>query len=386
MKNSDYKEKWLISSQDHKLWKTIYQALVKREYPHCPVGYSVTDWIEYLKKQRISALVYNAIKTTKISQEEEREIFNSLKLEFLKLWNLNEIRSKEAFNVIKAISQKNIDVILMKGFYLQHYIYNSGEIRPSSDIDIMILDEKQFSNSMEIISQMGYKKFLYYSDSWERHFMKSVTWLPAIRGLYFEVDVHRSLVYNKTDKRKGFDLAFTPSEVYSTEHFRGIPVKIMTPAACFLYMSYHSFEVHSDCRSFLWLYDLILLSERFRKDDPLFIKLVEKTKTHDLMDYIFGLIDEMKHFNENNQIMLSCKVDRIHSFKEKFSNVNGIWNKAIWLMLWLFPSTEYLKANYDPDKSLVYLRYLYLWEKIKLRIKARKLKKTHQINCKDKEK
>jgi len=368
MSNFRIKEKWLIPEQEIATWRAICVSLRSGSVPARPEGLEVSGWVDYLRKQRISGIVYGESKNGKAGTTEQDEIRGKLKDDFIRLQSLRKIRESEATAILSALGKKNIEPVILKGLYLQNFVYGDDLVRPSSDIDLLITDPKGFEMAVDVVAGLGYRKFLYYSDGWERKFMKSTTMVPCDKGLYFEVDCHRSLVYGIYDKRRNFDRALMSEPCYERAQFRGLPVKVLSPEANFAYMAYHALEVHHDCRSFLWLYDLVKLLDLERFSIARLKEIAREAGCEELIEYSLYLVARVTGPNESGFPAPEITKDRKeHSFREKFENIDGVINKAAWLGLWLFPSKEYLRNHYGSAGSGRSLRLRYVLEKIKKR-------------------
>ncbi len=363
------KEKWLVSDQDIVKWRHICMSMIKEECPEPPAGISPLEWVQYLKRQRISGILYGIITDKTSLKPEQSAIVKELKEDYIRLQSLRKIREKEASIFLEKLSGRNIEPMILKGLYLQTMIYGQDLVRPSSDIDILIENNAEHRQAVELASACGYRKFLYFSDAWEQMFMKSTTMIPDEKGIYFEVDIHRSLMYGIHDKRRKIDLVLMSGQNYMNINFMGFPARVLTPEANFVYMAYHALEIHHDCRSLLWLYDIMQLYDNKKFSKTNLDRLAQEADCEELVNYALYLVGVMKGETTIGCDSYDVKADnKGHSFREKLENVDGVMHKAIWLGLWLLPSKEYLSSYYDMEVVTWWHRAKYIVNKIRLTI------------------
>ena len=315
----------------------------------------------------MAGILYGCLKKDELPSRELEDIRKALRDEYIRLQSLRKIREDEAATVLEALAELEIVPVLLKGLYLQEYIYGKEQVRPSSDIDILIDNDGDFELAVSAVAKLGYSKYVYYSEAWEHMFMKSTTLLPDSIRIYFQVDLHRSLVYSRNDRRKKFDTVLMTPENYKTKQYKGKPVRILTPEASFLYLAFHALEVHYDCRTLVWLTDLIGLTKSEGFDEGKLKALARKADCSDLVEYALYLIGRVVNGPATGINFEVMKEKGDFSFREKLRNIDGLLNKACWLFLWLFPSSEYLADHYGPDGGSLGRRLKYLAEKTGMR-------------------
>ena len=368
MKPFEVPEKWLVPEKDISRWKFIWQAVETGDLSILPVGDGSEDWAAYIRSQRMSGILYGCLNKEGSRSASHENIRKELRDDYIRLQSLRKIRADEADAVLETLRSVAVTPLLMKGLYLQEFVYGRDKARPSSDIDILIENGEDFDRAVKAVAGLGYRKYEYYSSAWERRFMKSTTLIPDSKRLYFEVDLHRSLVYSRNDRRWKFDAVLLSSERQETRDYRGKKVRTLSPEANFLYLAYHALEIHDNCRSLVWLADLIELSKIEGFSGENVRSLAREAGCPGLPEYAFYLMGRLVTGDPGPEAGPKIlKGKRGHSSREKFLNVDGFFNKIWWLMLWLFPSGKYLAGYYGPGAGSLTGRMKYLAEKTGIR-------------------
>ena len=116
----------------------------------------VTNWeslIHAAEKAALTNVLYKHITSLGISVPEEAlRQFKALKVRQLRA---HRIRSQELHNILEQFNQENIHAILLKGAALTHVLYDSPEMRPMSDIDLLVHPD-QADSAQAALRKIGF--------------------------------------------------------------------------------------------------------------------------------------------------------------------------------------------------------------------------------------
>lgn len=348
-----------------KLYQQIFNSIRCGDIPQKPTEYSEEEWICYLKEAKIPGLCkkIGLSATQKSTEKKESEI----KKEYFKLMLLSNFRKNESKRIIKAQNSQGITPVILKGIYLQEYIYPKGEFRFSNDIDLYVTKKDDFNKSVEIIVNLGYKKYLYRSNLWQKRFSKGFTFLK-IRNSdiknFINIDLHKDLLFCPSDKRNHLNIPFEQDEFYEYSDYEDCRVKIMKRELALIYLIYHHFKIHR-FSNFINLYDLILLKDSNNLNIDLIYDIAKKIDYYDETRKVLELCDDF--INNRNLKDLSQVLNKNYknSFIEKIGYVKGCFNKIIYLYAYLFPSCKFLKSIYGKNRSCLALRFSDIFSKTK---------------------
>lgn len=339
-----------------KLYQQIYNSIKCGEIPKKPKEFSDEEWIDYLKEAKIPGLCKKNLLSA--TQKSTGKIESEIKKEYFKLMLLSNFRKNESKRIIKAQNSQGIIPVILKGIYLQEYIYPKGVFRFSNDIDLYVSKKDELKKSVEIIENLGYKKYLYRSNLWQKKFSKGFTFLK-IRNSdiknYINIDLHKELLFCSSDKRSYINIPFEQDEFYEYSDYEDCRVKIMKRELALIYLIYHHFKIHK-FSNFINLYDLILLKDSNNLNMDLIYDIAKKIDYYDETRMVLELCEDF--INNRNLRDLSQVLNKNYknSFFEKIGYVRGYTNKIIYLYAYLFPSCKFLKSIYGDNKNCFALR------------------------------
>lgn len=349
-----------------KLYQQIFNSIRCGDIPQKPKEFSEEEWIYYLKEEKIPGLCKkNGLNAT---QESTNKMESEIKKEYFKLMMLNHYRKNEAKRIIKAQNSKGIIPVILKGIYMQEYIYPKGEIRFSNDIDLYVPKKDEFNKSVEIIVNLGYKKYVYRNNLWQEKFSKGVTFLRIKNDdtkNFLNIDLHKKILFCSCDKRSHLNIPFEQDEFYEYSDYDGFKVKIMKRELAIVYSIYHHFKIHNFA-NFINFYDIILLlknSDNLNFD--LIYDIAKKIEYYDETRMVLEFCDDF--INNKNLRDLSQVLNKNYknSFAEKIGYVKGCFNKMVYLYAYLFPECKFLKSIYGENKSCLALRFSDIFSKTK---------------------
>ena len=96
-------------------------------------------------------------------------------------------------DLFDAFSAAGVDVLLLKGPALAHFLYSTDETRAYSDLDILV-DPAGIDGATDVLAQLGYRNATARLGIVDvDHVVHGDTWLPPTERGNREVDVHRWL-------------------------------------------------------------------------------------------------------------------------------------------------------------------------------------------------
>jgi len=176
----------------------------------------------------------------------------------------------EGIRISNILNREGIRSILLKGPFLSQQIYSNDALRPSRDIDILILPDN-IERVNEILRNEGYKRV--YPDFelskkqkiFYQHYKNQYAYRNPHNGCLIEI--HWRLFSQK-------NLFPTPTEQIFAErrelNMAGSPIHVLSKKHCFEYLCLHG-SLHQWFR-LLWLRDIAqLLDDKEKCFDELFI-------------------------------------------------------------------------------------------------------------------
>lgn len=175
--NLYYSDGQSLGNRENKLWQKMnsllsWDNILNHGYQSdlCPLLYYIlAKWLPAISAKHsavsnptkssnpINAI--NAINSINLSPDCERvcdDILIRLKDEYR--WSLarNMLLFDELGRVLKAFSEANIDVIVLKGAALAQTVYPDIALRPMGDVDLLV-QEESLKEAEEELSKLGYK-------------------------------------------------------------------------------------------------------------------------------------------------------------------------------------------------------------------------------------
>jgi hypothetical protein len=349
--------KWKIDSKTYMNWKKVFSNLENKSSASGPDGISDDEWISFLVKERIAPYYYYEC-NRQGNFANSIILKEALKRYYIHFMAANEIYKREALELLKVLNNEGIIPVLFKGIQLQNEVYFSPELRPTSDLDIVIKNKSQFDKAMTLLNGMGYRKFPYRSDRYARNVLKEIVFLPP-ESKKINVEIHHSLRFGKWDKRRIYDEVLLNDDNIHIVEANGVKYYGLNDDANYIFLCYHAFQSHINIKSILWINDLFLLKEKLGGNESEVEILSEKTLAVD--QYKFGnyLLNEIKHGINPRLIYVddSRSVEDMSSSKVylEFKNIDGNIRKMIWIMWWLMPNYFYLKQKYGVNRSIAYI-------------------------------
>jgi hypothetical protein len=351
------KIKWKIDFKTYTIWKRVFSDLANEGNTSGRDGIGDDEWISILVRERIAPYYYYRCRQFNnfASRSYLREALKRYYMHFLAA---NEIYKREALELLKVLNNEGIIPILFKGIQLQNEVYCVPELRPTSDLDIVIKDEKQFDKTMAFMIKMGYGKYPYRSYNYARNVLKEIVFMPP-ENRKIMIELHHSFRFGRWDKRRKYDKIFLQDDHIHICESNGVKYYGLNRDANYLFLCYHAFQSHINIKSILWINDLFLIQKELEGNEREIEKLSEETLTVDQYKFCNYLLNEIKQGKAPRPDFIddSCSDEDISSSKVylEFKNIDGRLRKLTWIMWWVLPNYRYLKQKYGVKRSFAYI-------------------------------
>lgn len=214
------------------------------------------DWkraLDDARRHGLISLLYLAVKNSEQLRGIPKEIEEKLRREYLATIASSLAATRELSAILEKFNEKSIPAIVLKGPFLAENIYSQKNIRPYTDLDILVKKEDLPSTQL-LLSELGYKqcyeipRFWWEEEYPERTFTKNK---PG--NLLVEIQ------WNILDKKSylqsmNFDVADI-WEKASKGEINGQPTLKMAPEHLLIYLCLHLSVTHHFER-LIWLRDL----------------------------------------------------------------------------------------------------------------------------------
>jgi len=346
--------RWSLTKKEFNIWRTTIQ--------NCFESYQETDknekaeLLKFLVNEKVAPFYYLKCK----ERIEDKELKNTLKSSYFHFLAANIIYREKVKNIIRLLNSVGVVPLILKGIDLQDNLYEKPEMRPSSDLDLLILDEEDYKKALEMIFSLGYQLYLYRSPKYPFMFSKDVVLMPS-RNDGLMIELHHGLRFGKFDKRRQYDEIFYQKDNLILYDKGDIKYFGLDKEALYVYLSYHTFVSHQDCNRLMWIFDLILLKDKV--DEKKQMELASKSDMEETLKESQKVLEDLLR----KQIAAPCQFVRekeilnydILKLADEFINIRGIAKKIVWLSIWFFPKKEFLKKRYGEDKCLTRLYIFY---------------------------
>ena len=224
------------------------------------------DILELTKKKNISALILYNLKKQNLFIYLPPSIQDLLENDYYAVLGQNIQALEELSVVLKALSEHNLKVIILKGVFIITAVYDNVALRPMTDMD-MLMHQKDSTLIKKIFSELGYNLI-------EDNQNNSLTFMKQD---YRPIEVHwDTLSFNKY---KGI-IRINESEFWDgtlefkigTDTFLALSIEDNILYLCIHLCLNHFFS------NIIWLYDIKLILETYRQKID-WDKLLKKAET-----------------------------------------------------------------------------------------------------------
>lgn len=289
------------------------------------------------------------------------------KAHLLETLKLNNWQSKAKI-LFSELSNNNIEFIVFKGFAFTHLLYNHSQIRPYSDIDIVI-NKCDYEKVKAVLIQLGYQQYISRQGdfvSFQNSFYDNGR-PQAVIDLHWEIN-------NRIEFHQHYKF---PELLVNAQHlyYEGTKFKTLGNIDAFILGCFHYQAHRPEDRKHIWLYDLALLWDRM--DAPLQSQCLDKaknTKQSAIVNNILKLLnstfvgcfkldlEDEDSNNEATEFYLQKRNKKLTDIKTRLKNIHGLNNKLKFLSEYIFQSREYVQQRFRlKNKQWTYLYYPRMW-------------------------
>lgn len=337
------------------------------------------DW-EYIiasaVRHRIAPLLYYSIKEVSDSLVSPK-VVETLQRIYLGALTRNLLILRELSEVLNALLDAQVEVILLKGVALAQTVYPDIALRPFDDIDLLIFKEDQHKVEAKL-SQIGYDLLRDYRPGFVQQFGVAVR---HVKRNEVPIDLHWHVAHPPYSKYISV-APFWESAV--SVNMEGIDTLVLSPENLLIHLCLHVSKHR--CSQLLWLVDISEVIHYYGEalDWELLLEEIQRYRIHSVMRYVLHLVKELFDPPMPGFVLERLGSYRSSSFEAqlfdalanpnvtgakgtiaKFLTLDGIMPKIQYIFGRLFPSRDFVLKRY-PNRS-VYSAYCLrvsraLWE------------------------
>ena len=346
------------------------------------------DWdyiMENSQRHGISPLLYWNVRQIDLGKHVPETVMTQLKTIYHQTVAQNMILYHELGTILKAFKDAKIEVICLKGAFLAEAIYKNIELRPLSDVDLLIKD-KDLQKVKRELSRLMYQDFYIYPTKWHEQWWPSlcekveydnlrmkmkitlgVHWHIQPPSAPFRIDINTFWENSQPIVIAGVEtLIFAPEDllqhlcVHLYEHATLGTLQLKWCCDIAEFIKYYKKEIN-------WEY-LVQSSQRYRTEEPMYrgLSFVNNyLHTHVPDDILCDLNPGTFDVTSEDIFKWAVKADERKKQLKRFNHlktlieVDGIWNKVRILFGEVFPCKEFMIRHYSlKNESEIYSYYL----------------------------
>lgn len=335
-------------------------------------------WDSFLQAARagsVSPLVYEAVRGQDLLPASVEE---SLRLDYFGVARINVLRFHRLEEVLRRLTDKGIDVILLKGAALAEAVYGNLALRPMCDFDLLIHKE-DVDAALGVLAELGYERGVDFRPDYRYTYRNQIAVYKADgEGTMIEVHWHpiKFVSYQRAVPVDWFWQTALPIRIGDSS------AKMLGAEAQVLHLCYHIVQ-HGGCKkvSLRQLYDVaeVIVSCGAQLD---WDRLLVQAQAFDLaltVQQVLGRVKEEWDVQMPDQVLDRLRALRPSAVeKQLYTLLDGgptwrrIWARLIATPGWrarlrhlgcdLFPSVDFMQAHYHiAYRILVPLYYPYRW-------------------------
>jgi len=267
------------------------------------------------------------------------------KANLLETAKLNNWLSKAKL-LFTELSKNNIEFLVFKGFAFTHLLYQRSQLRPYSDIDI-IINKSDYEKTKGLLIKLNYQQY----PSRQGEFV-------SFQNSFYDDGVPQAVIdlHWEINNRIEFHQYFAFADLYAnaqTLGFDDTKFKTLSNIDAFILGCFHYQAHRPEDRKHIWLYDLALLWEKM--DEAQHSLCLEKAKTskqsaivhntlkllHSIFVNCFELdLDDEFTNNEATEFYLKQRSKKLADIKTRLKNIKGLGNKIKFISEYIFQSKE----------------------------------------------
>lgn len=364
---SDNSKKGHPSPEDSLL--SYFISLLKDEQPDRPHA-TAADWpglIEYLGSHWLVPYIYWKIGHLPRELRPPDSVVSQMRERFLAGQARYLTMERQLSDILDAFVAENISALVIKGPALALTLYPSPAARPCSDIDLLVRPD-EYLKARSVLDRIGYRCGYRRFENFRELFNSEPFSHRTDSTKPYEVDLHWNIfqyhgLKRGNDADEFFDRKITVETPRLTFHTLGT-VDALIQAA------FHLVLHHPESLRLIWISDIALLCQKLvgRKDWEDFFNITSEFKLNlamkealklahlwfglQVQEEYEGLMQQLKpeetEKNEWDYLTNPQATDiRINGYLENFRKSP---NKIRYLMNFLLPSPEYIKATFPPSK------------------------------------
>lgn len=215
-----------------------------------------TKWLACAGVQAVAPLLYFRIKENELETNVPDYILAQLQSTYHQNAARNLLFLHETKNVVEKLSSHNIPIILLKGGFLSHAVYENPALRIMSDIDILI-PLPNIQTSLEILYNIGYYRVY---PPWEET-AYNVTLALQESPVLLEVHWELSSIAN--------DPALPTSDIWKStiqRPYMGVEFSSMEPINLLIHLCHHAAIMHLYALGIRALCDIDAVTRRYTNE------------------------------------------------------------------------------------------------------------------------
>ncbi len=196
--------------------------------------------LKTLRLQRLTALLYHTL--TRFSREEVGEVplMEELRRDYLQGLKGYGNQMRETRQVLQGLADAGVEVILLKGIYLRHRLYDDPVCRPMSDLDVLISPADVDRARVSLVGQ----GFTVIPRDLELRpgFTKEFGWVLCFQSPTGDLpimDVHWEIQEVGTFYRLPYEVLRPRSVPWD---LKGVPARVLAPEHLILHLCLHIFD------------------------------------------------------------------------------------------------------------------------------------------------
>jgi len=344
-----------------------------------------SDILSCLRSHWILPLLYRQISSLPPENHPPEEVMNKIRKSFL----ISRVRclhmEKQLDEIINAFHNEEVQILVLKGPSLALSVYPDPALRPSSDLDLLVLSE-QISKARAILGKLGYqnlgKRFEHSRDFYSEETFLHQKNARDNRAIELHWDLHSfSGISREVKVEELFQRAVKIGKA-------GLTFETLHPVDALIHRAINMAIWHNKDIRLIWIYDTALLAQHLEAPED-WQALLERSvdwRARLALEYSlkmaqiwvgFKLPERYDDFSrwppptETETAFWSdalLRHDRLTSFlKLHWSNTTGVFKKARFLLHLLFPNPRIIRLDYPPAHNWLlpfsYVRRLYRWFK-----------------------
>ena len=209
--------------------------------------------IDLAFKEGLAGFLFKSLKDSGLLEtleEEHRDRVQSLYYNTV-VFNLKLIH--DLGDLLELLNQENVQVVLLQGIALLPKIYEDIGLRPTTDIDLWVM-EKDFSSLVRILLNQGYERDKLYPTTFRKgstilDLRTHILWADRIKSRELLLSRDQEYIHNDTQ----------------IIDFEGHKVRCLNEYDQVLYLMLHGLK--HNLERLIWLADIKLLIEDWQKSD-----------------------------------------------------------------------------------------------------------------------